>query len=131
MTKRISSPTGMSELDRTPSGAGDAPASARPPARRGRSDARIVGEPGLILHSYPYRETSLIVEALTRHHGRVALVARGARRPRSALRGLLQAFQPLALSFAAARPASGGELGNLYGAEWLAGIGVLGGRGLI
>ena len=50
---------------------------------------------GYVLHSYPYRETSLIVEALTEVHGRVALVARGAKRPRSELRGLLQGFQPL------------------------------------
>ena len=42
-----------------------------------------------------YRETSLIVEAFTREYGRVAMVARGAKRPRSELRGLLQAFQPL------------------------------------
>jgi DNA repair protein RecO (recombination protein O) len=36
-----------------------------------------------VLHTYPYRETSVIVEALTEEHGRVALVARGAKRPRS------------------------------------------------
>ena len=35
-------------------------------------------EPGYVLHSYPYKETSLIVDVLTRHLGRVALVARGA-----------------------------------------------------
>ena len=57
------------------------------------------GEPAFVLHSYPYRETSLIIEVFTRNHGRVALVARGARRPRSALRGVLQAFQPLSLAW--------------------------------
>ena len=55
-------------------------------------------QPAFVLHSYPFHETSLIVEAFTRDHGRVALVARGARRPRSALRGMLLAFQPLLLS---------------------------------
>ena len=57
-------------------------------------------EPAFVLHTYPYRETSLIVEALTATHGRIALVARGAKRPRSELRGVLQAFQPLPLSWA-------------------------------
>jgi DNA repair protein RecO (recombination protein O) len=66
-----------------------------------------------VLHAYAYRETSLIVEALTAEHGRVALVARGARRPRSELRGILQAFQPLTLSWA-----GGGELRTLLRAEW-------------
>ncbi len=48
-----------------------------------------------VLHTYPFRETSLVVEVFTRSSGRVGLVARGARRPKSALRGLLMAFQPL------------------------------------
>ena len=41
---------------------------------------------GYVLHTYPYRETSVIVEAFTAEHGRVGLVARGAKRPRSELR---------------------------------------------
>ena len=52
-------------------------------------------QPAFVLHTYAYRETSVIVEALTASYGRVALVARGVRRPRSELRGVLQAFQPL------------------------------------
>jgi len=56
-------------------------------------------QPAFVLHSYPFRETSLVVEAFTRDHGRVAFVARGARRPRSALRGALLAFQPLLVSW--------------------------------
>ena len=66
-----------------------------------------------MLHTYPYRETSLIVEAFTRGFGRVALVARGARRPRSAMRGLLQAFQPLRCR-GRRRPSSS----TLIAAEW-------------
>lgn len=73
-------------------------------------------EQGYVLHSYPYKETSLIVEAFTRNHGRVGLLARGARRPRSALRGVLLAFHPLRLSWSGA-----GELANLVRAEWLGG----------
>lgn len=69
-------------------------------------------EAGWILHTRPYRETSLLVEALTREHGRVGLVARGARGPTSRLRGLLQPLQPLLLSWVGR-----GELCTLTGAE--------------
>src|SRR5207302_448198 len=61
-------------------------------------------EPGYVLHTYPYKETSLIVEAFTRRHGRVALLARGARRPRSAMRGVLLAFHPLRLGWSGYAP---------------------------
>ncbi len=40
---------------------------------------RVSGEPGIVLHVRPYRETSAIVSLLTRHYGRVAGVARGVR----------------------------------------------------
>ncbi|HSC23452.1 MAG TPA: DNA repair protein RecO [Casimicrobiaceae bacterium] len=81
-------------------------------ARERRDD-----EPAFILHTYPYRETSLIVEAFTERHGRVAMVAKGAKRPRSEMRGVLQAFQPLLLSWAGA-----GELKTLVKAEWQGGL---------
>jgi DNA repair protein RecO (recombination protein O) len=83
-------------------------------------------EPAFVLHSYPYRETSIIVEALTSARGRIALVARGARRPRSELRGVLQAFQPLALSWSGA-----GELKTLVGAEWRGGLPLVSGSALL
>jgi len=83
---------------------------------------RIEQEPGFILHTYPYKETSLIVEALTRGHGRVGLLAKGARRPRSAWRGVLLAFHPLRLSWS-----QGSEIGTLTGAEWSGGQGALSG----
>jgi len=70
-------------------------------------------EPGYVLHTYPYKETSLIVESFTRRHGRVALLARGARRPRSAMRGVLLAFHPLRLGWSGSA-----ELSNLIQAEW-------------
>jgi DNA repair protein RecO (recombination protein O) len=54
---------------------------------------------GFILHSYPYRETSLILQAWTEKHGRLALVAKGARRPKSASRIVLVPFQPLTLDW--------------------------------
>ena len=74
-------------------------------------------QPAFVLHTYAYRETSLIVEAFTADYGRVAMVARGAKRPRSEARGLLQAFQPLTLSWAGA-----GELKTLLKAEWDGGL---------
>ena len=83
-------------------------------------------EAGFVLHTHPYKETSLIVEAFTRRFGRVALLARGARRPRSAMRGVLLAFHPLRLSWSAS-----GELGTLVAAEWAAGLRSLEGLGLM
>ncbi len=83
-------------------------------------------EPGFVLHTYPYKETSLIVEAFTRRFGRVGLLARGARRPRSALRGVLLSFYPLRLSWS-----TSAELGTLLSAEWFGGQWALGGLGLM
>ncbi|HEY0230620.1 MAG TPA: DNA repair protein RecO [Dokdonella sp.] len=70
-------------------------------------------QPAFILHARPYRETSLLLDAFTRDHGRVGLVARGVRRERSRLpRGVLQPLQPLLLSWVAR-----GELGALASAD--------------
>ncbi len=73
---------------------------------------RIEFEPGWLLAQRPYRESSQLLEVLTREHGRVGLVARGARGPRARLRGVLQLFTPLLLSWSEA-----GELGSLIAAE--------------
>jgi DNA repair protein RecO (recombination protein O) len=54
---------------------------------------------GYVLHTYPYRETSLILQAWTEKHGRLGLVAKGARRPKSPQRAVLVPFQPLALDW--------------------------------
>jgi DNA repair protein RecO (recombination protein O) len=70
-----------------------------------------------VLHAWPYKETSLIVEAFAETEGRVSMVARGAKRPRSELHGVLQAFQPVALSWSGA-----GELKTLIRAEWRGGM---------
>lgn len=61
--------------------------------------SRIQLEPAYVLHSRSFRETSLIVEAFTREHGRVAVVARGAKSPRSRWKNVLQPFRPLLLSW--------------------------------
>ena len=79
-----------------------------------------------VLHAWPYKETSLIVEAFVEDHGRVAMVARGAKRPRSELHGVLQAFQPVALSWS-----GGGELKTLMRAEWRGGLPLPSGSALL
>jgi len=90
------------------------------------SRKRADHEPGFVLHTYAYKETSLIVEAFTRRFGRVALLARGARRPRSAMRGVLLAFHPLRLGWSGS-----GELATLMAAEWGGALQPLAGRGLM
>ncbi|MDE0854184.1 MAG: recombination protein O N-terminal domain-containing protein, partial [Nevskia sp.] len=69
---------------------------------------RIEFEPAYLLAQRPYRESSQLLEVFSRNHGRVGLVARGARGPRSRLRGVLQLFTPLLLSWS-----ESGELGTL------------------
>lgn len=88
--------------------------------------ARRDGQPGFLLHTYPYRETSLVAEIYTRDAGRVAVIARGARRPRSALRGVLMAFQPLLLGWSGKA-----ELKTLHKAEWQGGYAPLRGLSVI
>lgn len=87
---------------------------------------RVEQQPAWVLHTYPWRETSLIVEVFSRDHGRVALVAKGARRPHSQLRGVLMAFQPLWMDWS-----GGGEVKTLVRAEWQGGQPLLTGRALI
>jgi len=83
-------------------------------------------EQAFVLHSYPFRETSLIIDVYSRSHGRLAIVARGARRPRSSLRGVLMNFQPLLLSWFGK-----GEVRTLHSAEWQGGQPYLQGTALM
>ena len=80
---------------------------------KGRSEYRVDQQPAFVLHTYPWRETSLIVEFFTRDYGRIPLVARGAKRPMSQYRGLLNPFCPLAVSYSGK-----GEVKNLTRCEW-------------
>ncbi len=63
------------------------------------SDRQAVLEPTFVLHSRAYRNTSALLEVLGREHGRVGVIARGVRTQRSKTAGLLQPFQPLAVSW--------------------------------
>jgi DNA repair protein RecO (recombination protein O) len=80
-------------------------------------DHRVAQQPAFVLHSYPYKETSLIVDVFTRDYGRIALLAKGAKRPHSKLRGVLQTFQPLSIGWSGKS-----EVRNLIAAEWVGGL---------
>ncbi len=74
---------------------------------------RIDQQPAYVLHTRPYRETSLLLECLTRDHGRIGVIARGVRSEKGrALRALLEPFQRLALDLLMR-----GELATLRAAE--------------
>ena len=81
---------------------------------------RIAHEPAYVLHRYDWSESSLILEVFTRHHGRVALVAKGAKRPSSNFRPVLLPLQPLQVVYTVA---AGGDdaIHTLKGAEWMGG----------
>ena len=83
-------------------------------------------EPGFVLHTRPYRESSLLVEAFAQASGRIALVARGARRPKSPYRGLLTPFRPLLLAWRGR-----GDLATLTSAEPEHGAAALSGAALL
>jgi DNA repair protein RecO (recombination protein O) len=80
-------------------------------------DVRISHQPGFVLHAYPYKETSLIVDVFSRDHGRLALVAKGAKRPHSKLRSVLQTFQPLTMGWSGKS-----EVRTMISAEWVGGM---------
>ena len=73
---------------------------------------RVQLEPAFLLHHYPWRDSSRILELLTREHGRVSVFARAARRGGSSLPAALQPFAELLVSWTAR-----GEAGQLTGAE--------------
>jgi DNA repair protein RecO (recombination protein O) len=60
---------------------------------------RVQSEPAWLLHQRPFRDTSRILDVVTREHGRIALIARGSRAAKSRLRGILRPFLPLNMSW--------------------------------
>jgi DNA repair protein RecO (recombination protein O) len=79
-----------------------------------------------VLHSYPYKETSLIVDVFTADNGRMAMVAKGAKRPASNLRGALLSLQPIEAVFTGR-----GEVKTLTVATWVPGQPWLTGQALM
>jgi DNA repair protein RecO (recombination protein O) len=74
---------------------------------------RVESQPAYILHARAWRETSLLLEAFSRDHGRVGLVARGVRGPRARLsRSALEPMQALRLAWSGR-----GELQTLTAVE--------------
>ncbi|HVN42399.1 MAG TPA: recombination protein O N-terminal domain-containing protein, partial [Steroidobacteraceae bacterium] len=78
----------------------------------GASSRRVALEPAFLLHHYPWRDSSRLIEFFCRGHGRVALFARAARRGGSSLPATLQPFGELLVSWSGR-----GEAGQLTGAE--------------
>ena len=73
---------------------------------------RVQNQPGWLLHHRPFRDSSRIIDILSRDYGRLSLVARGSRSAKSKLKGILRPFLPLQLSWVIR-----GDLGTLTGAE--------------
>ena len=97
------------------------------PNRLKRAVAKVLHEPAYILHSHPYRDTSLLLDVFTRHQGRVSVLAKGAKRPYTQWRAsVFQTFQTLSMSFT-----SKSDVKTLLDAEWVGGIPMLQGAALI
>jgi DNA repair protein RecO (recombination protein O) len=87
---------------------------------------RASDEPAFVLHRYDWSESSLILEVFTRSFGRIALAAKGAKRPNSSLRTVLLPMQPLRLSFG-----GDAEVRTLRSAEWVGGQAMPSGKDLL
>ncbi len=92
-----------------------------------RQDAfKQAGQAVYVLHTYPFKETSLVVELFSKELGRIAAVAKGARRPHSAMRGMLQSFQQLSGAWSGKN-----ELKTLHSLDWSAGLTLIKGEALM
>jgi len=87
---------------------------------------RVSLETAWILHRYPYRDSSLLLEVFSREHGRIGLIARGARSAKSRWQNQLQILRPLLLSWNMR-----GELGTLTGADSRGSVDVIAGRQIL
>jgi DNA repair protein RecO (recombination protein O) len=73
---------------------------------------RVQQQAAFVLHHRPFRDSSQILDVLSREHGKLAVVARGSRGARSRLKGVLRPFMPLSMSWVIRS-----DLGTLTGAE--------------
>lgn len=87
---------------------------------------RSAPHPAFVLHQWAWSETSLILDLFTREQGRIAVVAKGAKRPYSQLRPVLMPFQrllvlttrPKADAGAGGADGGGGDILTLRSAEY-------------
>ncbi len=97
-----------------------------------RATKAAVPQAAYVLHRYDWSESSVIVDLFTREQGRMPVVAKGAKRPYSQLRGVLLPFQRLNVSLA--RAAAGRDADHevklLRAAEWAGGAAMLTGAAL-
>ena len=100
-------------------------------ARPARAPHRAMPHAAYVLHRYDWSESSLILDLFTRDLGRIAVAAKGAKRPYSQLRSVLLPFQRILVTLGrAARDEASSEVQNLRGAEWAGGAAMLTGAAL-
>lgn len=92
-------------------------------ASRSPRRASATGQAAFVLHGWDWSESSLILDLFTRESGRVAVAAKGAKRPYSQLRSVLMPFQRVVVHFGRTRGDESADVHNLRAAEW-AGQGV-------
>ena len=90
------------------------------------SQNKQANQPVYVLHTYPFKETSLVVELFSQQFGRIAAVAKGARRPHSTMRGMLQSFQQFSGAWSGKN-----ELKTLHSLDWSAGLTLMKGEALM
>lgn len=91
-----------------------------------QAGVRVHDEPAFVLATWPWKESSVIAECLTRHHGRVVVAVRGVKRPGSQFRGLINPFSPLMIGYCGAQ-----EVKKLTHARWMGGLPTLTGESLL
>ena len=80
--------------------------------------SRTSTQPAYVLHQWDWSETSLILDLFTREQGRIAVVAKGAKRPYSQMRAVLLPFQRIAVGLGRPRADEGSDILTLRGAEY-------------
>jgi len=83
--------------------------------------SRATPQHAFVLHQWDWSETSLILDLFTREHGRLAAVAKGAKRPYSQLRPVLMPFQRLLVATSKPKSEEGTDILNLRSAEYAGG----------
>ncbi|KNZ31813.1 MAG: DNA recombination protein RecO [Methylibium sp. NZG] len=92
---------------------------------------RVAPLNAFVLHRYDWSESSLILDVFTREQGRLAVAAKGAKRPYSQLRSVLLPFQRIHVSLGRLAAGEGaGDVQTLRSAEWAGGAAMLTGAAL-